>query len=84
MNDWTIPRTVWLALVFCVLSFLAAAEEFPLAVQACLQQRVEVEKRNVGIVVGLVPSPGAFLHRPASVVHALACRCLAVLCCLAS
>ena len=39
--------------------FPAAAEEFTNAIQAFLQQRIEVEKRNVGLVIGLVDEQGS-------------------------
>ena len=39
--------------------FCAAAEDFTNAIHAFLQQRVEVEKRDVGIVVGIVDERGS-------------------------
>lgn len=41
------------------LSLHASAEDFTTAVRACLQRRVEVEKRDVGIVIGLVDEHGS-------------------------
>lgn len=40
-------------------SFCATAEDFTNAIHAFLQQRVEVEKRDVGIVVGVVDEHGS-------------------------
>jgi CubicO group peptidase (beta-lactamase class C family) len=40
-------------------SFRAAAEDFTNAIHAFLQHRVEVEKRDVGIVVGIVDEHGS-------------------------
>jgi serine-type D-Ala-D-Ala carboxypeptidase/endopeptidase len=40
-------------------SFRASAEDFTNAIHAFLQQRVEVEKRDVGIVVGIVDEHGS-------------------------
>jgi CubicO group peptidase (beta-lactamase class C family) len=40
-------------------SFRAAAEDFTNAIHAYLQQRVELEKRDVGIVVGIVDEHGS-------------------------
>ena len=39
-------------------SFRAAAEDFTNAIHAFLQQRVGVEKRDAGIVIGLVDEHG--------------------------
>jgi CubicO group peptidase (beta-lactamase class C family) len=52
-------RIIGLVFLFCVYSVHSSAEEFTNAIQAFLQQRVEVEKRDVGIVVGIVDEHGS-------------------------
>ncbi|SRR6266511_991537 len=52
-------RIIGLVFLFCVFSVHSSAEEFTNAIQAFLQQRVEVEKRDVGIVVGIVDEHGS-------------------------
>ena len=52
-------RVICLAIVLSAFSFQAAAEDVTNAVVAFLQQRVEVEKRDVGIVVGIVDEDGS-------------------------
>jgi CubicO group peptidase (beta-lactamase class C family) len=52
-------RVICFTLLLTASSSLAAAEEFTEAIHAFLQQRVEVEKRDVGIVVGLVDEHGS-------------------------
>ncbi len=46
-------------LLLPVVSFGASAEDFTNAVHAFLQQRIEIEKRDVGIVVGIVDEQGS-------------------------
>lgn len=55
----TAVRVIGFAMLFSALSFRASAEDFTNAIRAFLQQRVEVEKRNVGIVVGIVDEHGS-------------------------
>ena len=55
----TAARTICLVFLFCVFSVRSSAEEFSNAIHAFLQQRVEVEKRDVGIVVGIVDEHGS-------------------------
>ena len=45
-------RIIGLVFLFCVFSVHSSAEDFTNAIRAFLQQRVEVEKRDVGIGVG--------------------------------
>jgi len=45
-------------ILLSALSFRAAAEDFTNAIRAFLQQRIEVQKRDVGIVVGIVDEQG--------------------------
>ena len=52
-------RIIGFVFLFCVFSVRSSAEEFTGAIQAFLQQRVEVEKRDVGIVVGIVDENGS-------------------------
>ena len=52
-------RIIGFVFLFCVFSVRSSAEEFTGAIQAFLQQRVEVEKRDVGIVVGIVDEHGS-------------------------
>ena len=52
-------RVICFALLLSVFCFRAAAEDFTNAIHAFLQQRVEVEKRDVGIVVGIVDEHGS-------------------------
>ena len=47
------------ALIFLFVPSLAGAEDFTNAIKAFLQHRVEVEKRDVGIVVGIVDEHGS-------------------------
>lgn len=59
MNIRQIVRFLLLALVFPSIPFSAAAEDFTNAIHAFLQHRVEVEKKDVGIVVGIVDERGS-------------------------
>ncbi len=52
-------RVIGFALLLTVSSLPAVAEEFPDAIHAYLQRAVEVEKRAVGIVVGIVDEQGS-------------------------
>jgi CubicO group peptidase (beta-lactamase class C family) len=52
-------RVICFTLLLSAFSFHAAAEDFTNAIHAFLQQRVEVEKRDVGIVVGIVDEHGS-------------------------
>jgi len=52
-------RIIGLVFLFCVFTVRSSAEEFTNAIQAFLRQRVEVEKRDVGIVVGIVDEHGS-------------------------
>ncbi|MGA2786093.1 MAG: serine hydrolase domain-containing protein [Verrucomicrobiota bacterium] len=52
-------RVICFTLLFSVFSFRAAAEDFTNAIHAFLQHRVEVEKRDVGIVIGIVDEHGS-------------------------
>ena len=52
-------RIVCFTLLLSLLSFPAGAEDFTNAIRTLLQQRVEVEKRDVGIVVGIVDERGS-------------------------
>ncbi len=52
-------RVVCLASLLTVLSSPAGAEDFTGAIHAFLQQRVEVEKRDIGMVIGLVDEHGS-------------------------
>lgn len=54
-----IVRFICFALIFLPAPFPAAAEDFTNAIHAFLQHRVEVEKKDVGIVVGLVDERGS-------------------------
>jgi D-alanyl-D-alanine-carboxypeptidase/D-alanyl-D-alanine-endopeptidase len=55
----TASRVICFTMLLSALSFRAAAEDFTNAINAFLQQRVEVEKRDVGIVVGVVDEHGS-------------------------
>jgi serine-type D-Ala-D-Ala carboxypeptidase/endopeptidase len=52
-------RVLCFTMLLSAFSFRAAAEDFTNAIRAFLQQRVEVEKRDVGIVVGIVDENGS-------------------------
>jgi hypothetical protein len=52
-------RVIYLALLLSAFSFRAMAEDFTNSIHAFLQQRVEVEKRGGGIVVGIVDEHGS-------------------------
>ena len=54
-----VARIIGFVFLFCAFSVRSSAEEFTNAIQAFLQQRVEVEKRDVGIVVGIVDENGS-------------------------
>jgi CubicO group peptidase (beta-lactamase class C family) len=55
----TAVRIIGFTVLIWAFSFRAAAEDFTNAVRAYLQERVEVEKRDVGIVVGIVDEQGS-------------------------
>ncbi len=60
----TIPKLVrffCLPLVFSPVASPAPAEDFTNALRAFLQQRVEVEKRNAGMVIGIVDEHGSWV-----------------------
>jgi serine-type D-Ala-D-Ala carboxypeptidase/endopeptidase len=52
-------RVICCTLFLSAFPFRASAEDFTNAIGAFLQQRVEVEKRDVGIVVGIVDDHGS-------------------------
>ncbi len=52
-------RLICLGILFSVFAVRAAAEDFANAIHAYLQQCVEAEKGNVGIVVGIVDERGS-------------------------
>jgi len=52
-------RVVFFTILLAAFPFRAGAEEFTNAIHAYLQQRVEVEKKDVGIVVGIVDEHGS-------------------------
>jgi serine-type D-Ala-D-Ala carboxypeptidase/endopeptidase len=54
-------RSIGLVFLVCVFGAPSSAEEFTNAIQAFLQQRVEVEKRDAAIVVGLVNERGSWV-----------------------
>lgn len=61
-TSMNLRRIIWcicLALLFSPLPPSSTAEDFTNAIHAFLQQRVEVEKREVGIVVGIVDEHGS-------------------------
>jgi len=55
----TAVRLICFTLLLSTFSFRASAEDFTNAIRAFLQQRVGVEKRDVGIVVGIVDEHGS-------------------------
>ena len=55
----TAVRATCFTIVFSTFSFGASAEDFTNAIRASLQRRIEVEKRSVGIVVGIVDEHGS-------------------------
>ena len=55
----TTVRVICFTLLLSAFSFHAAAEDFTDAIHAYLQQRVEAEKINFGIVVGIVDENGS-------------------------
>lgn len=52
-------RIICLTMLLWVFPFCASAEEFTDAIHAFLQHRVDVEKKDVGIVVGIVDDNGS-------------------------
>jgi serine-type D-Ala-D-Ala carboxypeptidase/endopeptidase len=59
VNIRKIIRSLCIVLIFALLPFPAAGEDFTNALRAFLQQRVDVEKRYVAIVVGVVDEHGS-------------------------
>ena len=59
MKNRNILPAVWFGLILCSVSFRVSGEEFTNAIRAFLKQRVEVEKRDVGVVVGIVDEHGS-------------------------
>ncbi|MGD0383098.1 MAG: serine hydrolase [Thermoguttaceae bacterium] len=55
----TAVRVVCFTVLLLVFSFRATAEDFTDAIHAFLQHRIEVEKRDVGIVIGIVDEHGS-------------------------
>jgi CubicO group peptidase (beta-lactamase class C family) len=55
----TAVRVICFAMLLSAFPFRASAEEFTNAIRAFLQQRVEVEKRDVGMVIGIVDEHGS-------------------------
>ena len=55
----TVVRVICFTILLSTFPFCAEAEDFTDAIQAFLQQRVEVEKRDIGIVVGIVDENGS-------------------------
>lgn len=54
----TAIRLIYFTLLVSAFSFRAPAEDFTNAIRAFLQRRVEVDQRDVGLVVGLVDEHG--------------------------
>lgn len=54
-------RVICFSILFSVFSFRAAAEDLTNALRAFLQQRIEVEKQDAAIVVGLVDESGSHI-----------------------
>lgn len=52
-------RVICFTILLLAFSFHVSAEDFTNAIHAYLQQRIEVEKRDVGIVVGIVDEKGS-------------------------
>ncbi len=59
MSIWKLARFARVALAFLTFPFSAPGEDFTNAVHAFLQQRVEVEKRDVAVVVGIIDEHGS-------------------------
>jgi len=59
VNIQTIVRFICFALILSLVPFPALAEDFTNAIHAFLQQRVEVDKVCIGMVVGLVDKDGS-------------------------
>ncbi len=55
----TTVRVICFTILLSAFSYRASAEDFTNAIKAFLQHRVEVEKRDVGIVVGIVDEHGS-------------------------
>jgi len=55
----TAVRVICFTILLSAFPFCAAAEDFTNAIRAFLQQRVEVEKQDVGMVVGIVDEHGS-------------------------
>ena len=55
----TAIRVICFTILLSAFPFRAAAEDFTNAIHAFLQHRVEVEKRDGGIVVGIVDEHGS-------------------------
>ena len=55
----TTVRVICFTILLSAFSYRVAAEDFTNAIHAFLQHRVEVEKRDVGIVVGIVDEHGS-------------------------
>ena len=61
----TTVRVICFTILLSAFSYRASAEEFTHAINAFLQYRVEVEKQDVGMVVGIVDlSTAAELFEP--------------------
>src|SRR3974390_686608 len=58
MNNRNAAQSICVALILSSVWFPAPAEEITNAIQAYLHERVEVEKKDAGIVVGLVDEQG--------------------------
>src|SRR5215475_6671188 len=52
-------RVAGFALLLAAFSFSCAGEEFTNAIHAFMQQRVEVEKKNFAMVIGIVDEHGS-------------------------
>jgi CubicO group peptidase (beta-lactamase class C family) len=52
-------RLICFAVLLSALAFRASAEEFTNAIHSFLQRRVDVEKKNAGLVIGLVDEHGS-------------------------
>src|SRR3974390_575141 len=59
IKNWNILQSVWLGLIVCSVPFPVSGEEFTNAIHAFLQQRIEVEKRDTAVVVGIVDEHGS-------------------------
>jgi len=59
MKNRAIRKPIWFGLILCSISFCVSGEDFTNAIHAFLQQRIEAEKSDVGVVVGIVDEQGS-------------------------